>query len=100
MSSGSDRYVFWSIAFAITGAIFPSAQMLRVAEVRERRTRAARITCSRGTACIRGDRQQVVLRRRARSGSGVAIGTLPLELQMQLMGKLLTRKRTDKQRQQ
>ena len=75
--------------------------MLRVAEVSDRRNaRRPDRPAFVALLAIRGHRQQVLLRRRARSGSGVAIGTLPLELQMQLMGKLLTRKRTRKQRQQ
>jgi|HubBroStandDraft_4_1064222.scaffolds.fasta_scaffold300572_2 hypothetical protein len=65
--------------------------MLHVTEVRD--------WCSArspdGPACVawfasRGEREQVIRRRRARSGSSVAIGTLPLKLQMQFMGKLLT----------
>lgn len=70
--------------------------MPRVAEVRERRSarRTDHAALVARFAC-RGDRQQVVLWRCARSRSHVAIGTLPHKLQMQLMGKLLTRKRTD-----
>ena len=79
----------------------PQPQMLRVAEMRDWRgagctnlpALVARFAC-------RSQRQQVLLRRCARSGDHVAIGTLPLELQVQLMRKLLTRKRTAKQRQQ
>ena len=55
--------------------------MLHVAEVGERRrTRRTDHPAVVARLAFRGGRQQVIPRRRTRSGSGVAIGTLPLEL--------------------
>ena len=78
----------------------PQPQMLHVAEVGKWRSagcpdRPARMT----RLAIGSGRQQVLSRRRTRSGSGVTIGALLLELQVQLMRKLLTRKRADKEAQ-
>ena len=44
MSSGSDKYVFWSIAFAITGAIFPRLKCRAWLKCVSGVARAARIT--------------------------------------------------------
>lgn len=70
-------------------------QVLRVAELRKRRSAwISNVPARVARFARRGGREQVVRRRRALSGVHMAIGTLPPKLQMQLMRKLLTRGRT------
>jgi len=75
----------------------PQIQVLRVTEVYDRSSVGRANVPGRVARFASGSRRQQFLPRcRAGNGIDVAIRALPPELQMQLMGKLLTRKRAGK----